>query len=84
MISSITRLATRMNRGFRFGLFFIGCLIANIGAQATILGPHTTAGGKIVNLSNLQWLELTATESLSRDQVEAGAGGLINDGWRYA
>ena len=52
--------------------------------HATIFGSHTTNAGKVVDLGNLEWLELTHTENLSRTDIESGAGGFIAGGWRYA
>lgn len=56
-----------------------------------ISGTHVTDGGKTVNLQGLEWMPLTYTAGLSRDQVEAAGGftdrfgGVWNAGdWRYA
>lgn len=56
-----------------------------------ISGSQTTAGGKTVNLQGLEWMPLTYTAGLSRNQVEAAGGftdrfgGVWNAGdWRYA
>jgi hypothetical protein len=62
----------------------ITCLLTGGYANASIIGPHTTAGGKSVNLSGLEWLELTPTQNYTRYDIEGGSGGWINDGWRYA
>lgn len=56
-----------------------------------ISGPQTFADGKIVNLQGLEWMPLTYTWGLSRNQVEAVGGftdrfgGVWNaSDWRYA
>ena len=51
---------------------------------ATVSGSHTTDGGKTVNLGGLEWLTWDETSGISRTNIEAGAGGFIADGWRYA
>lgn len=51
----------------------------------SISGVHTTAGGKNVELSNLEWLTWDQTVGISRNDIEAGNGNtFIADGWRYA
>ena len=54
-------------------------------SSADIVGFHQTAGGKVVDLSGLQWLEWTTTTGLSRTQMETELlpGGTYED-WRYA
>ncbi|HFG2245911.1 TPA: hypothetical protein ACGF9S_003386 [Vibrio cholerae] len=56
-----------------------------------ISGPKTFDGGKSVDLQGLEWMPLTYTAGLSRNQVEAAGGftdrfgGVWNAGvWRYA
>lgn len=56
-----------------------------------ISGTQVTDGGKSVNLQGLEWMPLTYTAGLSRNQVEAAGGftdrfgGVWNAGeWRYA
>jgi len=56
-----------------------------------ISGTQVTDGGKTVNLQGLEWMPLTYTAGLSRNQIEAAGGftdrfgGVWNAGdWRYA
>ncbi len=51
---------------------------------AIVSGTHYTDGGKLVNLQGLEWLSWDETVGVSRTDIEAGWGGLIADGWRYA
>ncbi|MBZ9613449.1 PEP-CTERM sorting domain-containing protein [Rheinheimera maricola] len=71
-------------------LLLTACLSTSAHA-GLISGLETTAGGKAVNLQGLEWMPLTYTVGLSRNQVEAvggftdNFGGVWNAGdWRYA
>ncbi len=53
-------------------------------STASVIGHHTTDKGKTVELSGLEWLELTATNGLSVKDIKTGKGGFTTAGWRYA
>jgi hypothetical protein len=75
------KLAPRLLKGF----VAAAMLALSTHAGATVIsGAHTTAGGKVVDLSGLEWLSWNETFGVSRDAIEAGHGGLLADGWRYA
>lgn len=60
-------------------------MVSTHSARAGIIsGTHYTDGGKLVNLSNLEWLSWDVTIGISRNDIETGALGLLDDGWRYA
>jgi hypothetical protein len=74
-------------------IFFAGCLLViSMASQAGFIsGTKTFADGKIVNLQGLEWMPLTYTAGLSRNQVEAADGFTDTNGtlwsagvWRYA
>ena len=72
--------------------------LTNVGLSATLLcslclssvhasiisGTQYTNDGKLVNLGNLEWLSWDITIGLSRNDIEGGALGLLDEGWRYA
>ena len=49
--------------------------------NATVVGFHTTAQGKVADLSGLEWLEVTPTLGISREDIEAGSGGFLDAGY---
>jgi hypothetical protein len=65
-----------------------GTLLAAGLAQATLVKKDLlTAGDGLITLdtaTNLEWLDLTATQDLSVDQVLGGAGGWTSLGFQYA
>ncbi len=78
--------------GLRIGGLLIVVLAAGIlvapAVQAELLEVDlNTPGDALVTRdtdTGLDWLDLTESTDLSFDQVEAGAGGFISDGWRHA
>lgn len=67
--------------------FIIGTVLSifTVSAQATIIsGNHTTADGKEVNLSGLEWLSFDETFGITRVAIDADYNGFKSDGWRYA
>ena len=66
-------------------MFAFAATVALPASAAIVSGSHTTAGGKSVNLSGLEWLTWDQTNNFSRTQIENGTGNaFIADGWRYA
>lgn len=71
-----------------YGRVIIGSVLITLSigvANSTIIGPQATNAGVTANLSGLEWLELTATEGMTRTTVEDNfnSGGQF-DGWRFA
>ena len=61
------------------------CSLCLSSVHASIIsGTQYTSGGKLVNLGNLEWLSWDITIGLSRNEIESGALGLLDQGWRYA
>lgn len=61
----------------------------SMSAHASLIsGPITFDGGKLVNLQGLEWMPVTYTAGLSRDDVELGFSDVTKEwgkgGWRYA
>ena len=54
-------------------------------SAGTIYGYQETDGGKVVNLSGLEWITWDETNDFSRSNIEAGfENSFLADGWRYA
>lgn len=68
------------------GLGIAALMFVGVGsAGATVIsGSHTTDGGKVVDLQNLEWLSWDETFNVTRTAIENGTGGWLADGWRYA
>lgn len=66
----------------------LGLLSTMVNVQAAIISSETVdteiGNGNFANLQGLEWLSLDETAGQSRDQIEAGYGGLLEAGWRYA
>lgn len=66
----------------------MAALLAGGMAHAALVKKDLFAPGDgLVTLdtaTNLEWLDLTATQGLSVDAVLGGAGGWVNDGFKYA
>lgn len=65
-------------------LAFVCALFSVQASAADISGSHTTDGGKTVALQGLQWLTFDETAGVTRSSIEAGSGGWLAAGWRYA
>ena len=74
--------------GFRRLLILAAGILVAPAAQAALVEIDlNTPGDGLVTRdteTRLDWLDLTESTNLSFDQVEAGAGGFISDGWRHA
>lgn len=76
----------------KFKTAVIGMFVAafaSAGAQAAMLSSQdlfATGDGLVTRdaVSNLDWLDLSSTAGLSVDQVRSGAGGWLDQGFRYA
>lgn len=70
----------------------VGVMLSVLGvgsAQAVIIslanGTDTNLGnGNSADLQGLEWLSFDETAGYTRNQIEAGAGGWLADGWEYA
>ena len=62
-------------------------LASGVAHAALVQQDLLTAGDGLITLdtaTDLEWLDLTATQDLSVDQVLGGAGGWVNSGFQYA
>ena len=69
-------------------LVLIGALLVARPAVAEFLAVDLVSPGDALitrdTVGGLDWLDVTATRGLSMTAVLGGAGGWVNDGWRYA
>src|SRR5262245_7557925 len=87
-----------LSRWFRHDGFFLGweiimsrSIAAALFALALYAPPATATlipveGGLVTRDTNsgLDWLDLSLTAGITYNQIMAGAGGWLADGWRYA
>ena len=68
-------------------IFAAAALLSGAAHAALVKEDLHTAGDGLITLdtaTNLEWLNVTATQDVSMDQVLAGAGGWVNNGFQYA
>src|SRR5262245_3168046 len=76
--------ATRLRLGLAFGLVLLAAGQARAGfIPLDLFGPGDALITRDTDLG-LDWLDVYATRNTSADQIRAGAGGWIADGWRHA
>jgi hypothetical protein len=63
-------------------------LLVSVQVNAAIIDITNTnteyASGLFADLQGLDWLTLDQTHKVSRNSIENGYGGFVDDGWRYA
>lgn len=76
-----------MTKRIAFALGATALLIGGAAHASLVKQDLLTTGDGLVTLdttTNLEWLNLTATQGLSVNQVLGGAGGWVNIGFQYA